>query len=51
MYSYTELQPVPREFPLVCVVSEPLTLLVHGHVLRVQDHGEVARLKIATVGL
>lgn len=49
--SLTELQPVARELPFVGVIREPFTLLIHGHVLWVQDHGQVARLQIATIRL
>ena len=49
--SLTELQPVPRELPFVGVIREPFALLIHGHVLWVQDHGQVARLQIATIRL
>lgn len=47
----TKLQPVPRELPFVGVVREPFTLLIHRHVLRVQDHRQVARLQISTIWL
>ena len=49
--SLTELQPVAGELPFVGVIREPFTLLIHGHVLGVQDHGQVARLQIATIRL
>lgn len=47
----TKLQPVPRELPFVGVVREPFTLLIHRHVLRVQDHRQVARLQIPAIWL
>lgn len=43
----TQLESVPRELPLVGVVREPFTLLIHGHVLRVQDHGKISRLQVS----
>lgn len=44
----TQLQSVPRELPLVGVVRQPFTLLIHGHVLRVEDHGKISRLQVFT---
>lgn len=47
----TQLESVPRKLPFVGIIGEAFALLVHGHVLRVQDHGQVACLQISTIGL